>query len=59
MVLLGLADVIAKENYRDGAGDPEHEQPEVSFTRNPKVKDYLNSYNKEDLVESAKELEIP
>ena len=24
-----------------------------------KVKDYLNSYNKEDLVESAKELEIP
>ena len=56
--VLGLADVIAKKitemDLESGA-----EQPEVSFTRNPKVKDYLNSYNKEDLVESAKELEIP
>ena len=56
--VLGLADVIAKKitemELESGA-----EQPEVSFTRNPKVKDYLNSYNKEDLVESAKELEIP
>lgn len=35
------------------------EETDDSFSRNPKVKDYLNSYKKEDLVESAKELEIP
>ena len=56
--VLGLADVIAKK-ITEMDLESEEEQPEVSFTRDPKVKDYLNSYNKEDLIESAKELEIP
>ena len=47
-----IAKKITEMELESGA-----EQPEVSFTRNPKVKDYLNSYNKEDLVESAKELD--
>ena len=36
----------------------EPEQQENSFSRNPKVRDYLNSYNKEDLIASAIELDI-
>lgn len=39
--------------------EEEDEETDDSFSRNPKVRDYLNSYKKEDLVESAKELEIP
>ncbi len=55
--VLGIADVVAKK-VAEMEKNMTFEQQEVSFSRDPKVKDYLNSYNKEDLVESAKELQI-
>ena len=41
--VFGLADVIAKK-ITEMDLESEAEQPEVSFTRNPKVKDYLKLY---------------
>ena len=52
--VLGAVDVIEKKIAEMELED----EKEVSFTREPKVKDYLNSYNKEDLVASAVELSI-
>ncbi|WP_253288368.1 IS1096 element passenger TnpR family protein [Blautia sp. MSJ-19] len=54
---IGIADVVAKKIAELEKTIASGEQ-EVSFSRDPKVKDYLNSYNKEDLIESAKELGI-
>lgn len=54
---IGIADVVAKKIAEMEKAIASGEQ-EVAFSRDPKVKDYLNSYNKEDLIESAKELEI-
>ena len=55
--VLGIADVVAQK-VAEMEKNMTSEQQETSFSRNPKVKDYLNSYNKEDLLASAIELEI-
>lgn len=55
--VLGIADVVAKK-VAEMEKNMTSEHQETSFSRNPKVKDYLNSYNKEDLLASAIELEI-
>ena len=54
---LGIADIVAKK-VAEMEKKMEPEQQENSFSRNPKVRDYLNSYNKEDLIASAIELDI-
>ena len=55
--VLGIADAVAK-SVAAMEKNMASEQQETVFTRDPKVKDYLNSYNKEDLVASAAELGI-
>ena len=55
---LGIADIVAKKVAENGKRRWKPEQQENSFSRNPKVRDYLNSYNKEDLIASAIELDI-
>ena len=54
---LGIADIVAKK-VAEMEKKMEPEQQENSFSRNPKVRDYLNSYNKENLIASAIELDI-
>ena len=55
--VLGIADAVAR-SVAAMEKNMTSEQQEAVFTRDPKVKDYLNSYNKEDLVASAAELGI-
>ena len=54
---LGIADVVAKK-VAEMEKKMAPEQQDNSFSRDPKVRDYLNSYNKEDLIASAIELDI-